>query len=140
MVNSDGQSVRRIGAEAKLYPAARVLRVDAADFDAPRASSHVDFSPIQVDKKLVSVSNGGRDGACESDFSGHGQQLCKFSTSRKHGISLKPNARAHLRTPASLPADIDALPVKCLDQLADTEGLAGESSPWQYSCKRLSWT
>ena len=67
--------------QAQLDPIVRVVRVNAADLDAPRATGGIELGAVQVDKKLIRVGNGSRDAASQADFSNHAQYLCKFSTS-----------------------------------------------------------
>jgi len=88
MVNVDGQSVARIGMQTQLNPVVRAVGVDAADFDAPGSTGHVEFGTVEVDKKLVRVGYRRRDGAGEASFSNHARQSCKFGTSVKPAIYL----------------------------------------------------
>ena len=73
MVNPDGQSVRRVGAEAQLNPASglAVVRVDAAHLQTPFATRGIQLGAVKVDKKLVGVGNSRGDRASEANFSDH---------------------------------------------------------------------
>jgi hypothetical protein len=86
MVNADSEAVGRFGAQTQLDPVSGVVRVDAADFDAPFASRRFEFGTVEVDKKLVRVGNSRRDGPNEADFSSHADELCKFSASMRHAF------------------------------------------------------
>ena len=86
MVDSDGKAIGRIGMEAQLDPVARVVRVNAADLDAPRAAGRFQLGAVQVDKKLVSVGNAGRDASGQADFSNHAPRLCKSGASENSVI------------------------------------------------------
>ena len=86
MVNVDGQPVARIGMQTQLNPIVRIVGVDAADFDAPGSTRRLELGTVEVDKKLVRVGYGRRNGAGEASFSDHAQRSCKFSTSVKHTI------------------------------------------------------
>jgi len=72
--------------QAQLDPVARVVRVNAADLDAPHAAGAVELGTVQVDKKLVRVGNSGRYTRGQADFSDHVRNLCKFSTSENSVI------------------------------------------------------
>ena len=86
MVNVDGQPVARIGMQTQLNPIVSVVRVNAADFDAPGSAGRFELGTVEVDKKLVRVGYSRRDGARETNFSDHAQRSCKFSTSVKCAI------------------------------------------------------
>lgn len=127
MVNADGQAVRRFRAKTQLDPVPGVVGVDAADFDAPCPPRRVELGSVEVDKKLVRIGNSGRYGANEADFSGHGNQLCKFSASMKQAfnaafrtVELGRCVRRYGR--AGKDVALDGL--KSLDRAADIQGLA----------------
>ena len=86
MVDVDGQPEGRIGMQGQLDPVVGVLRMDAADFDAPGSTGGFELRAVEVDKKLVRVGYSRRDGARETNFSDHAQRSCKFSTSVKCAI------------------------------------------------------
>jgi len=81
MIDVDGQPVGRVGMQRQLDPVVGVLRMDAADFDAPGSTGCFEVGAVEVDKKLVGVGYGRRDGATEASFSNHANNSCKSSTS-----------------------------------------------------------
>ena len=71
MIDVDGQPVGRIGMQRQLDPVVGILRMDAADFDAPGSTGCFDLGAVEVDKKLVGVGYSRRDGASKAGFSNH---------------------------------------------------------------------
>lgn len=127
MVNAYGQAVRRIRAKTQLDPISGLVRVDAADFDAPGAARGFELGAVEVDKKLVRIGYGRRDGPNEADFSSHVGRFCKFSTSMRHCVDaefLAVELFGFARNYGRAEKNATWCGLKNLDRVADTEGLA----------------
>ena len=91
MVNPDGQSVRRVGAEAQLDPASglAVVRVDTAHLQTPFATPGIQLGSVKVDKKLVGVGNSGGDRATEANFPDHDRAAVQIQCLGKTTAGLR---------------------------------------------------